>query len=256
MIYYIYKTDKKEDFDINELLSLFKDLLNNQEFEAIDISMQENPFTHTQNIRLLKENRWAMFISIDRGEEVNLSNKYMANHLQVNDENKQIIIDSKSRLYVCLTPMDKEYPEDCIEALDILEEIPNSLLFAPLEHYRKKMSDFAKQITKQKVRKQIESIMINSLEKLGYENQGKLLFCKAENKIIEIVFYKPSQLEDVLCTRASFCVYKSDGKIHKEIPTKDGFITWYVEPDGSNLDEALQDLEEVLAGVDDNWFEL
>ncbi|MCT4615497.1 MAG: hypothetical protein N4A49_11550 [Marinifilaceae bacterium] len=253
MIFYIYHKHNQEKFNFNELNTWFQS--KTSESETIKCSINKNPFTNQESISVFQKGIWSLSITIVEGKETELNNKYFAKYLNPNKEERSIQASSTTCLYIVLNSSNSEYPEDCIEAMSLLEQLPNSFIFAPLAQYRKKMSSISKQVTKQKVSKLLEPILINALEKLGFVNKGKLLFFQSETRIIEVVFYKPSQLEDNLCTKASFCLYLSNTKQHRPIHTKEGFITWFVEPDGSNLEELVTDMADQLSKINDKWFE-
>lgn len=197
-----------------------------------------------------------MNLRLERSVETIIDNQYFAKYLPVDKKLKTTLRNSKSRLRVNLNTINRLHPEDAIDALAVLEKLPNSKMFGPLGYHREKMKSFPRQIAKNKVSKKIEPVMENVLKNHGFTKKDKLLFQKANNQILEVIFYTPQVLEDNLCTKASFCLYRSNGNIHKEVLTKDGFITWYVEPDGSNLDEIINDFENILSQVNDDWFEL
>ena len=60
----------------------------------------------------------------------------------------------------------------------------------------------------------------------------------------------------VLCSRASFVLYRSDGSLFRNIRAREEFAVWYVEPDGSNLDGVLDQLSDTVSSVEDDWFDL
>lgn len=256
MIFYIYSEEIEKLSNISNLIQWFESQFRKIGLNQIHISLQNNPFEGNEYISIYQEGKWSLSVRLEMNSDTVKSNQYYAKYLPVEDELKNVLSNSKSRLFISIHAVDKMSPEDTVDAIRVLEELPNSKMFGPLEYHRKKMEAFPNQITKNKVSKNIELVMEKVLKNHGFTKEDKLLFRKADDQIVEVVFYNPSQLEESLCTKASFCLYKSNGVIHKEVTTKEGFITWYVEPDGSNLDEIINEFESTLFQVNDSWFEL
>ena len=256
MILFIYGEEIEKLTTLSSLMEWFNFQFIKIGLDQIEISKQKNPFEESEYISIYEEGKWAMSIRLEKGIETITSNLYYVKYLPVDKELKTILSNSKSRIRVNLNSTDRLHPEDTIDALTVLEKLPNSKMFDPLGYHRKKIKSFPRQITKNKVSNKIEPIMENILTKKEFLKKDKLLFQKSNNQILEVVFYSPIALEDNLCTKASFCLYASNENVHKEIQTKDGFITWYVEPDGSNLEEIINDFENSLSQVNNDWFKL
>ena len=188
-----------------------------------------------------------------------LNTAYCTKYIGLPDEIIDKIRDARSRLRVSFGPEDENHPEDCVDFVAVLSQIEDSCFFGPTEFHRKKMEQNKKSVTKNWVIKRLKPVVTPVLNEQGFVADD-LSFKHPDGRILEIQFMTKANYEYWLCTRGSFEVvafYPLNGGLllNRTIPTEDNCFTRYIEPDGSNIEEQLAELQLMLTPVADDWWD-
>lgn len=257
LIFYLYSEQFDGPEKLDDLCRWLSEYFDQHFSPGIEVKLEEHPFTGMADaIRVYCEGSWVMKICFDPQTDDRYSGtRYFAKYLPLDDDQKSNMLRAESRYYVSIRAADPDYPEDCMDGMSALEKIPGATVLGPLEYHRKKMEAYPRQISRKAVEKHMGMIFNEVLEPLGFSHTRNLEYRRKEHEILEIIFVRPSDTETFYCTKASFRVYKSNGKVYHEILTAEGFNIWYIQPDGSNLVQTGEELTGILQGIQDSWFE-
>ena len=187
-------------------------------------------------------------------EARSLNTAFCAKYIGLPDEIIGKIKDSKSRLRVNLIPDKEEFPEDCVDIVAVLSEIKDSCFFGPWEFHQKKMEQFEKTVTKNWVVKRLLPAVSPLLTEQGFV-EDKLLFERPDGRGLEFRFMTKADCKYDEGNRGSFYVVAYQDWLQKIVPAKDNCVLRYVEPDGSNIEEQLAELQKSLDPLDEKWWE-
>ena len=172
----------------------------------------------------------------------NCNTAYCIKYAGLPDEIIDQIQNAKIRLSISLGPEDENHPEDCVDLVSFFSEIETSCFFGVIESHRKKMAQFKKTVTKNWVIKHLLPGITPELNSQGFVRED-LSFKHSDGRKLEFTFR--AKASD-LYTRGSYRVDATKDYTTRIVHSKDNCPTRYIEPDGSNIEEHITELQELL----------